>query len=255
MKFETVFPIIENVPYMKRSQGKLIYELILDNDIHDILELGIAHGTGSCYMAAALDEKKKGKIVTIDHHNALTLEPNVFELIEKCNLKEYVKPVIASRSYNWELLKLIEQQTKDGVCEPIFDFCYLDGAHDFEPDCCAFFLVDKLLKPGGLILFDDLDWTFSNCRNLKDTEMVQSMADDEKSTPHIRKLVDLIVLTHPNYEQPSVLNEWFLIRKKGASQASSNLKLSQYTNVFSFYEIKKSVRKVIRKRKNKRKSA
>jgi len=227
MKLNKVLPIIQNVPHMTKEQGKIIYKLILDNDIADILELGVAHGTGSCYMAAALDEKGKGSITTIDNKTALDRKPNVFELTEACGLTEYVNPVFANSSYNWELMKLIEQQTKDGICEPIFDFCFLDGAHNFEIDCCAFFLVDKLLKPGALLLFDDLNWTYGSSPSLKNTEAVKAMAEDERTIPHIKKLVDLVVLNHPNYHQPSASENWFLIKKRD-SQNSPNSRLNNY---------------------------
>lgn len=227
MKLESLLPVIQNVPHMTEEQGNLIYNLILENNIVDILELGIAHGTGSCYMAAALDEKGKGSITTIDNKTALNRKPNVHELTTACGLTQYVTPIFANSSYNWELMKLIEQQTKDGICEPIFDFCFLDGAHNFEIDCCAFFLVDKLLKPGSLLLFDDLHWTYASSPSLKDTEQVKTMADDEKTIPHIKKLVDLLVLNHPNYHQASATNEWFLIRKKD-DQNSSKTSLNSY---------------------------
>ena len=58
------------------------------------------------------------------------------------------------KSYLWRLMKIIEQNS-----EPIYDFIFIDGGHDWYTTGYAFFLVDKLLKPGGYILFDDLDWT------------------------------------------------------------------------------------------------
>ncbi len=230
MKFNEILPLIENIPHMTREQGSLIYNLILENDITSILELGIAHGTGSCYMAAALDEKKQGNIITIDNKSALDRKPNVFQLSKDCGLSEYIHPVFANSSYNWELMKLIDEQTKDGVCQPIFDFCYLDGAHNFEIDCCAFFLVDKLLKPNGLILFDDLNWTYGKSPSLKNTRWVKQMAEDEKTIPHVRKLVELMVLPHPDYHQASIFGDWFLARKKDSSdlKTPSKINLDQY---------------------------
>jgi predicted O-methyltransferase YrrM len=222
MKLTDVTQIIGNVPHMSKNEGTLIYNMIHDNDIFKILELGTAHGTGSCYMAAALDEKGKGSVLTIDNKSALIREPNVHELIKKCNLEKYVTPVFANSSYNWELMKLIEQQTKDGFCEPIFDLCYIDGSHNFEIDCCAFFLVDKLLKPGGLILFDDLNWTYAESPSLKNTDLVKQMAEDEKTTPHIQKLVELIVMNHENYTDSNILKRWFLIRKKMNTNEKQN---------------------------------
>ena len=43
---------------------------------------------------------------------------------------------------------------------PKFDFCYIDGGHNWSDTGFAFFLVDRLLKSNGIIVFDDLDWTY-----------------------------------------------------------------------------------------------
>lgn len=233
MKLEEVYPIIQDVPHMTTDQGKTIYDLILENDIAEVLELGVAHGTGSCYMAAALDEKGGGSITTIDNQTALDRKPNVFELTKACDLEKYVTPIFANSSYNWELMKLIDENTIDGICEPLYDFCFLDGAHNFEIDCCAFFLVDKLLKPGGIILFDDLLWTYGSSPSLKNTEFVKNMAEDERTVPHIKRLVDLVVLNHPNYHQASATNEWFMIRKRDDKNTG--------TTSTNSYELKTSI--------------
>ena len=169
-------------------------------------------------MAAALDENGEGSILTIDNKSALSRKPNVNDLLEKCKLEKYVTPLFANSSYNWELMRMIEHNTKGGICEPIFDFCYIDGAHNFEIDCCAFFLVDKLLKPGGLILFDDLNWTYAQSPTLKDVDWVKEMAEEEKTTPHIKKVVDVIVKNSDNYTDFSSIDDWFLARKRGRNK-------------------------------------
>lgn len=230
MELNKIIPVIKDVPHMTTEQGTLIYNLILDNDITEILELGIAHGTGSCYMAAALEEKKQGKVITMDFKKALDRKPGVYELAEKCGLTDYINPIFANTTYNWELMKLIDRQTRNGVCEPVFDFCYIDGAHNFEIDCCAFFLVDKLLKPGGFLLFDDLNWTYAKSPSLKDVDWVKALSEDERTTPHIKTLVDLVVLNHPNYHQPSVVDNWFLIRKKDAAGISNGVSINSYVS-------------------------
>lgn len=61
-------------------------------------------------------------------------------------------------SYNWNLIKLF----KSSGFQPIFDYCFLDGAHTFAIDALSFFLVDKLLKVGGYVDFDDYGWRLRN---------------------------------------------------------------------------------------------
>ena len=100
-------------------------------------------------------------------------------------------------SYNWSLMKLLQEHD-----EPIFDYVYLDGSHTWEIDGFAFFLVDKLLKPGGYIEFDDYDWTFmgSPTVNPQVCPLVLTLHSDEQlRVPHVKLVVDLLVKTHPDY--------------------------------------------------------
>jgi hypothetical protein len=43
-------------------------------------------------------------------------------------------------SYNWSLLKIIQERNG----EPLFDYCFLDGAHTFAVDALTYFLCDRL---------------------------------------------------------------------------------------------------------------
>ena len=44
---------------------------------------------------------------------------------------------------------------------PIYDYIYVDGSHAWEIDGLAFFLLDRLLKPGGYMDFDDYGWSMA----------------------------------------------------------------------------------------------
>lgn len=250
MKFNEVVKIVGDVPHMTKEQGNTVYEMVLKSPITNIIELGFAHGTSACYMAAALDEKKEGKILTIDNQSAKERKPNIQELLKDTGLEKYVEPVFGLGSYTWELMRLIEKHTKDGVCEPLFDFCYLDGAHNFEIDTCAFFLVDKLLKPGAYILFDDLTWTYGSSPSLKETDFVKKMSADEKNTPHIKQLFDLIVAQHSEYTDFSIDANWAMARKKSDAkvQEETSVKLQDLYSETSITANLKSIGRQIKKK-------
>src|ERR1019366_10029773 len=161
MRFDDVQKIVGNVPIMPPWQGKILYDFILTSGRKHILELGFAHGTSTCYMAAALDEAGEGTIVTIDNLTARECKPDITSLLEQTQLGSFVTSIFTETSYTWELKRFIEKQTLNNHVIPLFDFCFIDGAHAWETDGLAFFLVEKLLMPGGWVLFDDLDWTFA----------------------------------------------------------------------------------------------
>ena len=208
MKVDDVYTYVKNIPHMTVDQAKVITRFVIDNNCKNILELGFEHGVSTCYLAAALDEIGDGSITTIDLEDARDVRPNIEILFDQIKLSRFVKIYYEPTSYIWRLMRLIEQNP-----DPAFDLCYLDGAHTWFVDGFAFFLVDKLLKPGGWIIFDDLDWTFKTSPELKKSKMVKIMPTEEKETPQIRKVYELLVKPHPGYGEFMEKDGWAYARK------------------------------------------
>ena len=194
MSVEDASEILKDVFGMSFGQAKYLERFIKSKNLSKLLELGFAHGVSTCYLASILDDCGGGHLTTIDLLSAKHRKPNLEELLYKLNLRDYVSIYYEYESYNWRLMKFIEE--KD---EPIFDFCYIDGAHDWNVDGFAFLLVDKLLKPGGWIVFDDMDWSFGSSPSMKNIPRVLNMPSEVKNTPHISKVFDLLVKPHPDY--------------------------------------------------------
>jgi predicted O-methyltransferase YrrM len=216
MRLDQVVDVLAGLHYpalTSEEEGEKLYGFVLESGVLDILELGFAHGTSTSYMAAALDERHEGRITTIDRVSARERDPNIFTLLDETGLGAYVEPVFASTSYNWELMRLLERQRSGAATVPCFDFCFLDGAHSWETDGLAFFLVDKLLRPGGWILFDDVHWSFGSSPALRDTDKVRAMPDDERNTPQIMKVLSLLAMQHPAYRTFHVHGNWAWVGK------------------------------------------
>lgn len=211
MTFESVLPHLENVPHMPPDRGKLIYEFVRRQQPQRVLELGFAHGTSSCYMAAAMEENGEGSILTIDSHAAKERRPDITELMEKTGLGARIQPVYAERSYTWELMKLIEKHTVDGKTEPQFDFVFIDGGHTWDSDGFAFLLADRLLRPGGWVLFDDVTWTPSECAG---EAWVDAMPSEEQEVAHVEKIFNLLVVPNPSYDSFEYDGTWAWARKR-----------------------------------------
>ncbi len=209
MKIDQIRERVKGIPFMISTQAEAITDVILENQFQNILELGFAHGVSTCYMAGAVDDLcRGGTITTIDLMSVREAEPNIEHLLGSLGLAKYVTIFYEPTSYIWRLMKMLEDSPS-----PRFDFCYIDGAHDWFVDGFAFFLVDRLLKPGGLVIFDDLDWTYESSPTLKDTQRVKRMPQDEKSTPQIRKVYELLVKSHPTYGEFMEKNGWAYARK------------------------------------------
>jgi predicted O-methyltransferase YrrM len=187
--------------------GRLLYDMVAQPDIENVLELGFGHGTSTAYMAAALAEKGAGSVTTIDRAAALSRKPNIHQVFENLGLDAYLLPLYSSSSYNWELMRLIERQASGAETVTCFDFCFIDGAHTWETDGLAFLLADKLLRPDRWVLFDDLRWTIASSPYTK-TEKLETVSADELNTPQIAKVFDMLVRTHPGYGKFRVIGDY-----------------------------------------------
>src|SRR4051794_19988960 len=169
---------------MTPEHGRRVYDHIRRSGARDVLELGTAHGVSACYMAAALEAGGEGRVTTVDHAGA-AYEPGPEEVVERAGLSHRVEIVRAHSSYNWFLKERIEERTDaTGVVDPQYDFCYLDGSKNFNVDGLAVVLVEKLLRPGGWLLMDDLDWTYALNRWIEphsDGRPLGPMSEPERS--------------------------------------------------------------------------
>ena len=213
MKFSKAAQLLEGVPYISNEHARQLYDFVVETRPHQVLELGFAHGTSTCYMAAAMEETGIGRVTTMDKPHTRSLQPNLEELLGRLGLGRLVDPIFCEVTYTWELMQLIERHTVDGLCHPSYDFCFIDGAHTWEADGFAFFLADKLLKPGGWMLFDDLHWRHADDPAEMEKPWIKPLPHDMKATAQVGKIFGLLVVQHPGYSDFRVEGEWGWARK------------------------------------------
>ena len=201
MLLQTVADHVGNLPYMTIEKAMRLRKILLKHKCENLLELGFFHGVSSVYMAAVLDEVGSGKLTTIDKEVARDKQPNILQLANELGLQDRIEPFFEERTYLWRLMKFIEEGRK-------FDFCYLDGGHNWGDTGFAFFLVDKLLVEGGVILFDDFDWTAEG------KDWAEHWPDDEKKVSPVERTWELLVGQHSHYKRLWVKNSWALAQKK-----------------------------------------
>ncbi len=178
-----------------------LYDFIVKHQLHSGLELGAAFGATSCVMAAAVQASGGGKVVAIDRVLHHPVNPKVIQ--EHTQVGDTLEVVIDPLGYNWYLADLIAANTEDNVCHPIFDFCLLDGAHEWEPDALAFSLVAKLIKPGGWIIFDDINFILRGCRPNWEKDFGH-LSDRELDTPQVGMVYELMAKQHPDFTDFSI---------------------------------------------------
>ncbi|MCH8923735.1 MAG: class I SAM-dependent methyltransferase [Planctomycetes bacterium] len=208
MKYDVVRRHVGDLPWMNPRKGRLMWDFLTTHRLYDCLELGFFHGVSSAYIAAALDEMDGGHLVSIDLASAKRRRPNIEGLLVDLNLRDRVTPFYEPTSYTWRLMKMLEENPT-----PRFDFCYIDGGHGWDDTGYAFFLVERLLRPGGWIIFDDVTWTFADSPTLGHTERVRRMPAEERDTPQVGKVFELLVKPHPHFDRCEVRRDWGYARK------------------------------------------
>lgn len=216
MKFAEISSALVGVPYIKPERAQQLYEFIVAERPQHCLELGFAHGASACYTAAALQELGQGHLTVVDIVDSADREPNIEQLLERTGLAHCVSIHREQNSYTWFLKKEIERRTLDGVCEPVFDFCYIDGPKNWTVDGLAFFLVDKLLRRNGTLLFDDYSWRYCDYRRKDITDGIshRAMSPDQLEQANIEKVFELLVMQHPCYGGFSVQHRKWAWAKK-----------------------------------------
>jgi predicted O-methyltransferase YrrM len=197
--------------YMDLEQASELERFMKEHRLTRCLELGFFHGKSSAFIASILRDMGEGHLVTIDQKHSVRRTPNIHDVLEALDLEDWVTVVYEQRSYNWWLMRTLEQEHR-----PVFDFCYIDAAHTWYDTGLGFFLVDKLLAPGGWILFDDLDFRYQTLLTPggDNPAYLLRMTPEERKTQQVKKVWDLLVKEHPSYEAFIETERWAFARKR-----------------------------------------
>lgn len=194
MRFEEAAEAIKGIPFTVPQKGRVLYDLVRNNGYRSCMELGFAHGTSSVYIASALAANGQGSLISIDNESARTRAPNLPELLIRTNLERFVTPVFHPAGYTWYLMEYLEAGGAP------LDFCFIDGSHSWDVDGFAFLIIANLLRPGGTVVFDDMDWTYGTSPSLKETPHVRAMSSVIRDTPQVRKVFQLLAASDPRFE-------------------------------------------------------
>lgn len=204
---------------MSPELGARVYEHVRSSRPATVLELGTAHGVSAAYMAAALEANGSGHLVTVDHA-AAAYDPSPEQVLNQAGLSHRVTIVREHSSYNWFLKQQIEAASDpDGNCRPQYDFCYLDGSKNFNIDGLAVVLIEKLLRPDGWLLMDDLEWTYGDNPWILpggDGHPLGPLSESERTEPHLLAVFELIVKQHPSFTRFVREDAWYGWAQKGS---------------------------------------
>ena len=172
------------------ERGAELHQFVREQKPQRILELGFAWGVSAVYFASALEANGSGQLTSVDMPFERRRAVVGQDLLQRGGLQDRVDVVLEEGGYNYFLLRKLREQLRDGRIEPLYDMVFLDGAHTWPDDALAFALVDRLLKPGGWILLDDLDWLPGDLA-----------PEGHRDYPHVRQIFDLLLVPDASYDQ------------------------------------------------------
>ena len=87
-------------------------------------------------------------------------------------------------SYTWWLKEQVQARSDArATSSRRYDFVYLDGAKNWTIDGLAVVLIEKLLRPGGWLLMDDLHWTYATTRAARRPTASSTASSPSPSAP------------------------------------------------------------------------
>jgi predicted O-methyltransferase YrrM len=208
--FQELVDSIDGAPMMSPLQGRQIWDHLRTTKPDLVLDVGTYLGASAAYMAGAMKANGKGRVVTIDtgqipEWNDIAV-PACEALWHRCGVFDRIEAIrVPDSYYHWWIFEQVRAQTgPDGACEPLYDFCYLDGVKMLTVDGVCAVLIAQLLKPGGWLLFDDLRWVYAGQDEEPPVVEISSgarfvLSERERATPQIRAVFDHVVKPNPMF--------------------------------------------------------
>jgi predicted O-methyltransferase YrrM len=135
--------------YIPREQGDLLYSLVRELQPKVTVEIGMANGLSTAFIAQALADNGAGRHIAIDPFQHSDWHGAGVALVRKAGLAHLVELVELPSHQG------LPQLERDGIHT---QFVFIDGSHLFDYVMTDFLCCDRILDVGGLMAFDDSDW-------------------------------------------------------------------------------------------------
>lgn len=163
------------------SQGQLLRMFVQMTGAKRILELGTFTGYSAICLASALP--KDGHLDTLELNDEL--EDLILEGFDKAGLSETISLHIGD-------CKKTLQQFREHICdERMYDIVYMDAN---KREYCEYYdLIFDMIRPGGLILADNVLWDGKVCQTPlpqdKQTLGIAAFNDKVTSDPRVESVI------------------------------------------------------------------
>jgi predicted O-methyltransferase YrrM len=188
---------LANVSLKCRRANRKTLRFLKTTDCRDVAEIGVYRGRTSIGIARYLNGR--GVLRLFDFKTRVVFVKKRLAAAGFKNVRAYGCTSKLLDSYNWPLMKLLQINQ-----QPIFDYVFIDGAHSWAIDGFTFLLVDRLLRPGGYVDFDDYNWTIATSESLnpKSFPHIENLYSKEQTeSAQVKLIVDILVRRDSRYRE------------------------------------------------------
>ncbi len=139
-------PLRSNVP---AAYAEALYRTVHREPVVRALEVGMACGVSSLAILAGLANRAGATLISIDPNQSSDWRLAGRTAVERAGYGVRHR-LIEQPSY-----LALPQLLADGTT---LDFIYIDGWHTVDYTLLDFFFADRLLRPGGIVAFNDCSW-------------------------------------------------------------------------------------------------
>jgi predicted O-methyltransferase YrrM len=141
---------IELHSHMSLADGQFLQELLRSVEATRSLEVGMAYGISTVFICDEL--KRIGRSpthVAIDPFQRSDWKGIGLANVTRAGFSPFVE--FLEEPSEWALPRLAASGRE-------LDFALIDGWHSFDQALVEFFYIDRMLRVGGVVAFDDADW-------------------------------------------------------------------------------------------------
>jgi predicted O-methyltransferase YrrM len=134
-----------------REEGEFLQKIIADINPKSTLEVGFAYGVSAMFICDALERTSSTRHIVIDSHQLTDVWDRGAGLhnLKKAGYEDIIE------LHNMESQHALPQLEASGLK---IDFAFIDGAHTFDHTLVDFFYIDRMLRIGGVVAFDDVQF-------------------------------------------------------------------------------------------------
>lgn len=168
-----------------------------------VAEIGVAIGATAVEVCRMLESNDD--YYAFDFHSiANDLIEDLSKLPEVvCNLHAKGNTDKTYDSYNWTLSEMLFEM-RNNEQNGMFDVVYIDAVHSFAHDGLACCILKEMIKPGGFMIFDDLNWTFGNnasCNPIAFPKVKEWYTEEQIYDYQIQRVINVFMINDKNWQQ------------------------------------------------------